>query len=474
MLLEGYLDRCDAELVAGWVMDWDDPSRPVALELRAGGTRIAQGLANLFRADLKAAGKAEGRHGFQFATPKGIDPAGITIAIPGTARRFAGPRQGLSGLALPDRPAPPPAARRFRRCLLHIGTEKTGSTTLQLFLAANREALARAGFFVPTSLVRPPGQDGASSWALTAYARDDAILHDDAMRTDAGLRDAAGLARFRADIAARLDAEIAAAPAHCDTLLLSSEHCHSTLHSVEEVAAARQLLEPHCAGYRVLAYLRPQIELALSAHAMLVKDGEIDMVQLPAFGPRTATDKLPFAYFDYAAMLHRWAEVFGTPAVSVRRYLRGALRNGDIVDDYLDWIGLPDGGFARPRSANASLSAGGQDLLAALTRALRDWPAEDAAWVRQWMVPRLLHGATGPWRLPPRAEAAAFMARFDASNEAVRATWFPALDRLFDIPLERYPEQAEPPGAMPPAMLDTLIRVLLVERSWAARKLPAE
>ncbi len=465
MLLEGFLDRCDAELVAGWIMDRDEPGRRIALELRVDGRLVAAGTAALFRDDLLRAGKGDGRHGFHFVPPPGTDPARITVAVAGTTRLFAGPRQGLSGLVLPDRAAAP---RRFRRCLLHIGTEKTGSTSIQLLLAANRDALAAAGFFVPASLVRPPGKDGISSWGLASYARDDAV-QDDPMRLEAGVRGAEGLAAYRSAIAARLDAEAAAAPAHCHTILLSSEHCHSALPTAAEVAGVRHLLAPLAERFEVLAYLRPQIELALSTHAMLVKDGRIDTVLLPGFGAPTPEDWLPFSYFDYAALLARWAEVFGADAVVPRRYLRAALRNGDVIDDFLAWLGLEPAGFTRPAPANASLSAAAQDLLAGLTRTLEAWPPEDARWVRQWVVPRLLRGATGTGHLPARAAAAAFMARFDASNEAVRARWFPELPRLFDVRPDRYPEQATVPETAPPGFHDTLIRMLVVERAMIDR-----
>ena len=41
-----------------------------------------------------------------------------------------------------------------RRAILQIGTEKTGTTTLQHFLAANRGPLARRGFLYPVLLRR--------------------------------------------------------------------------------------------------------------------------------------------------------------------------------------------------------------------------------------------------------------------------------------------------------------------------------
>ncbi len=38
----------------------------------------------------------------------------------------------------------------FSHCILHIGTDKTGTTTLQNFLAANRSALRQMGYVFPS------------------------------------------------------------------------------------------------------------------------------------------------------------------------------------------------------------------------------------------------------------------------------------------------------------------------------------
>ena len=77
---------------------------------------------------------------------------------------------------------------------------------------------------------------------------------------------------------------------------------------------------------------------------------------LPRFGAATAQDWLSVGYFDYDALLSRWAGVFGAAQMEVRRYAPGLLRNGDIVDDVLAGLGLPAAGYSRPGKVNASLT----------------------------------------------------------------------------------------------------------------------
>jgi len=337
-----------------------------------------------------------------------------------------------------------------------------------MFLFDNREALAQAGYFVPTSLNRPSGRDRGNSWLLAAYARDDAVF-DDTMRAEAAVVDAASLARFRTDIAAALGDEVAAAPAGCHTMILSNEHCHSALPQPHEVAALRHLLDPFCAGYRVLVYLRAQAELAISVHAMAVKNGLIDTVMLPRFGQPTEQDWLSFGYFDYDALLNRWAGVFSAGGIDVRRYGPGLLRNGDVVDDMLNWLGLPDAGYHRPGKVNASLAAPAQHFLTGLTRALEGFEADDVQWVQHWATPRLVVSSAGRGILPARSEVACFMAQFEAVNEAVRARWFPGLRRLFELDLAAFPERVEPPPEAPAEFYGEVIRMLLVERDLVER-----
>ncbi len=51
----------------------------------------------------------------------------------------------------------------------------------------------------------------------------------------------------------------------------------------------------------------------------------------------------------------------------------------------------------------------------------------------------------GPGALPARDDAARFLARFGASNQAVRNAWFPGQPSLFPTDCSGYPAAATPP-----------------------------
>ena len=97
---------------------------------------------------------------------------------------------------------------------LHIGTEKTGTTTIQRFLALNRALLASEKILVPASL-------GATNHRLLpALVQDDSII-DDLMRErnllEQSDRESAKL-RWRSEF----QNEVNASSAEC--CVISSEH----------------------------------------------------------------------------------------------------------------------------------------------------------------------------------------------------------------------------------------------------------
>ena len=393
-------------------------------------------VAERFRADLLAAGMGDGCCFFAFETPRPLsaaDIAALTVRVEGYPFLFT------ATSAHPVRrelPRPEGAGGRWR-CVLHIGTEKTGTTTLQGFLGKNRAELTARGYFVPSCLGSGFDPMVMNSDLLAAYARAD-NASDPAV---GGGRRGADLAGFRARIREALAAELAGAPEGCHTVLLSSEHCHSLLQAGFEVEGVWALLAPFCADFRVLVYLRPQHEVALSRYGMMLRLGRADVAPLPFVEGRVAPrGEVPFGYFDYAGLLARWGAVFGRAALVPRRFTRDVLVEGDVVSDVLAVLGIEDVGFVRPERLNANFSAPAQRFLAGLNRVLAGGPAAVAAVVRGWVVPRL---AVGGGIRPAREAVRAFMALFEAGNEAVRAAWFRERVRLFDDGYADYPEVEE-------------------------------
>ncbi|GAB3909789.1 hypothetical protein GCM10028803_48100 [Larkinella knui] len=69
---EGFLDKVECGTIRGWVWDRNKPNTPMMLEFYANGVSIGTAEANIYRQDLKDAGKGNGTHGYSFTTPAGL------------------------------------------------------------------------------------------------------------------------------------------------------------------------------------------------------------------------------------------------------------------------------------------------------------------------------------------------------------------------------------------------------------------
>ncbi|GAB3333886.1 hypothetical protein GCM10027299_41740 [Larkinella ripae] len=70
--LDGYLDKVECGTIRGWAWNRDKPNTPVLIEIFTGNTGWGFTVANIYREDLKNAGKGNGAHAFSFKTPDAL------------------------------------------------------------------------------------------------------------------------------------------------------------------------------------------------------------------------------------------------------------------------------------------------------------------------------------------------------------------------------------------------------------------
>lgn len=302
-------------------------------------------------------------------------------------------------------------------CVLHIGLEKTGTTTLQAFLNANRARLADHSILFPAS----PGRRNHRLLALLAYGSE---VRDD-ITTKARVDSAVDLARVRSQLLSDLQGEVQSRA--CRVLLLSSEHFQSRLRDAETVESFRQaLLQLGCRRFRVIVYLRDPVEIARSLHASSVASGST------AAGPPAPDNTYFRNVCDHRATLERWSGVFGREAVMPRLFDRAELAGGSIIDDFCDAMGFrKDKHCARPPDHNQSISAQGLALLRRLNKVfprvennrINPRRGELADFVRE-------NYPGAPYVLSAEV-ADAYRQYFAQSNDWVRRHYFPERALLF-------------------------------------------
>lgn len=318
----------------------------------------------------------------------------------------------------------------FDTAYLHIGTAKTGSTSIQNFLAWNRVELRKRGFFFPEVF------ELANQVGLAAYAADiEGLQHLGVTR---GIVDTDTHAGYRADIRRRFASEVQTYGREGGVLLLSNEHLHSRVTSEEGVRRLHELLAPYCREIKVVVYIRRQDILAVSLASTYHKVGRTSPWQLPDIAKPQIR-----LYYDFERLLDRYAAHFGTENCIVRIFEPARLKAGDVTEDFLAIAGIPEWPeMRRPTRANESLSNLGMSALAELHKHLEDRKTSDVSASWGELMGAVTRACVGKPSLITKQQAIDFYEVFRAGNSAVRHRFFPDLDRdtLFDEDFGRYPE----------------------------------
>src|SRR5438105_1590424 len=137
----------------------------------------------------------------------------------------------------------------MRRCFLHLGIHKTGSTSIQHLLSQNSSALAERGYFYPQSgrLRELPGHHNLA-WEISGDRR---------FRENAGV----------------IDDLIKEVKGTSENIILSSEDFGTCLDHEAKFAEFISLLQSSGFLVTVIVYLRNQVDYLLRAYLGLIQTG---------------------------------------------------------------------------------------------------------------------------------------------------------------------------------------------------------
>lgn len=327
---------------------------------------------------------------------------------------------------------------------LHIGTEKTGTTSIQDFLKSNRGRLLARGVQYP-KLPGPANQISLSTAALEEVQRSIEHIFD--------LHSLADLAAFRESMSATLSEAFSGSTSKI--AILSNEHCSSRLQNRAEVQTLYDMLRPYFDRMFIVVYLRRQDEFLLSTYSTSVKTGLRWPLALPPEGFKR--DRR----YDYWKLLSRWAGVFGRDAMICRRFERSALKGGDVVEDFLETVGVEnDPAFERPPNKNESLDAVSLEFL----RLMNGYLGSRGP-VRFRLHQLLAKIGKGPLLTLPAEELAEFMGTLRESNRKVAEEYFGGARDDSDDPLFAPLKFSRPRVEQPQMTLDDALKVMA--RVWA-------
>ncbi|WP_375691693.1 hypothetical protein [Pseudooceanicola sp. LIPI14-2-Ac024] len=227
--------------------------------------------------------------------------------------------------------------------LVHLGLPKTGSTSIQSFLAANRAAVRAQGL-----AYEPLGRSFNHAELLVVTRHRMGLMVDDPV-----LRDRFGI-RLRnrddqAAVVARTEARLRGiiAGAGGARVLLSCEMLGWPYRAPAFARAFHDWLSEFFGEVRYVAYLRAQDRWMESEYFQRLKHGQSHTVAefLAKLDPP-----------NYLRLARNWAAVAGPDALQLRLLEPDALKERDIVTDFCAAAGLDPTGLSRPGAVNARAS----------------------------------------------------------------------------------------------------------------------
>lgn len=352
----------------------------------------------------------------------------------------------------------------MKRTILHIGTEKTGTTSIQKFLYENRIKLAANGVLFPESAGFISNQN------LVVYGKQ--APEQDLAPPSLDVNDAAELAVWKEQFAQIHASEVLAFQQYHEnsTIIYSAEHLQSRLTRVAEIKRIARLLRPMFDQLEIVVYLRRQDLYALSAHSTSVRGGKqqgFSFETINANGP----------YYNYRRLLESWSEVFGEDTITVRLFEKPRLIGNDVVSDFhsvsnIDNLGLE---LVRPPSVNEALSFTALCVLREFNK-LQESDSRLLGYEKSDIRAYLLDAVQGMQDsygriLPSRSSALAFYERFEKDNQWVADKWLNGVG--FDMNFEMYPESAssEPVIAGLGTQLDRLVSEFSRSRNGYASRM---
>jgi len=210
------------------------------------------------------------------------------------------------------------------KCVLHIGTEKTGSTSIQKFLYNNFSEFDKNKIYISRSLLQTPNNRRI---VLAFQSR----LDDWTRRNN--IHSLEEKNEFFSDFPENFSLEIQNIRKNYDYYLISSEHFHSRLTKQKDINKLASFLKTQFDTITVIGYFREQTELVTSLYSTALK---IDSsVSLESFAKLASPENY---YYNYLNIADQWSFAFGKNNCFWRIFSKEQLLKQDVVEDFLSLL----------------------------------------------------------------------------------------------------------------------------------------
>jgi hypothetical protein len=313
--------------------------------------------------------------------------------------------------------------------ILHIGVEKTGTSTIQEFLHLNRKMLAENGICFPKS-IGMRNHRPLASWCISDQ-RNDVFLRMNQLTQPSKRK------QWKREFILGFEAELSGLSSEIKQVIFSSEHFSSLLNHPAEIKTLKQILGQWFTNIRVLVYLRRQDSLTVSTYSNVCRAGIVSDKVL------TAPKELrPFV--NYRNMLHKWSRIFGMETIEPVVFEKNLLYQNDLIADFVHRNGLPEHlNYKIPENKNESLSQITQEAAQLFNRKFpvdsAGIPFKQLQKTRKELIESVNAKYPGPGKKPVRQEAETFYKYFQETNNGVARKWF-GREKLFEEDFSMYPD----------------------------------
>ena len=202
--------------------------------------------------------------------------------------------------------------KKFKKIFIHVGQDKTGSTSIQSNLHLNRELLAEYSHLYALGQFHP---EFVSFFAKDPFSIDFNIAYSASSSIKSiNKRDAAYLSSLKKQLETAKE----------DYLIFSYESLTNLNH--DELLSLKNFLAQYTDQFQIVYYLRPPASYAQSALSERVKNGSLSWHIHPPITP-------------YQVQLTKLINVFGKNNINLRIFSKSFLKDGDVVIDFLNQIG---------------------------------------------------------------------------------------------------------------------------------------
>ena len=304
-----------------------------------------------------------------------------------------------------------------RHLTLHIGTEKTGSTSIQYFLNQNRQRLFDAGLGVPSSL----GDEIHYKLQLMSNSDD---FSDNFLRALNLHRDLQARKKAIQGWREEFVSEVKGSPVK--RWIISCETLHSRIVTRPELENLKSLLQSLFSEIDIVVYLRDPVQMAISRMSEMAK-AALPLQLMPAEPSKG------FDIFDHRGTTKFWDGALGPGKFHPRLFEQSSLVQGNVVCDLCSIIGIDQKGLELPERKNVSIPFYAVRLLDQLNRYVpRHW-TDGTSIPSRWQLVSLVMEAlkTGDPIKPTENEIEYYRKTYMVSNEWVRKKYFPDRKKLF-------------------------------------------